>query len=234
MQLAGSDNRRLTPRIWDTDWLVLSELSEALTNEIRAQMKPGYKLVDFGCGSMPYRQVVEATGATYIGADLDDVGDIHINADGTLPLSDGSVNTVLSIQVLEHIRNLDSYCGEIHRILKKDGVLLLSTHGSWLYHPHPEDHRRWTRTGLKEDLRQRGFAVEETRAITGPLATTTLIRLTSFAFVIRKIPLIGGLLTGLCAIIMNLRAVIEEKITPVDIRRDNGCVYLVRARRVER
>ncbi|TIO04185.1 MAG: hypothetical protein E5X93_31095 [Mesorhizobium sp.] len=116
-------------------------------------------------------------------------------------------------------------------MLRDDGVLLLSTHGSWLYHPHPEDHRRWTRTGLVVDLADRGLEVEEVHAIAGPLATTTLIRLTGFAFFLRRLPIIGAILASLLALLMNLRAQLEDRLTPAQIRDDNACVFLVRARK---
>ena len=78
------------------------------------------------------------------------------SADGFVPVADqdviGAALAVLSAQVLEHVADLDAYCAEIRRLLREDGTLLLSTHGNWLYHPHPEDHRRWTRTGLALDL----------------------------------------------------------------------------------
>jgi hypothetical protein len=67
--------------------------------------------------------------------------------------------------------------------------------------------------------------------IVGPLATTTLIRLTGFAFVLRKLPIVGSALAKLLAVIMNLRALAEDAVTPDNLRRDNACVYLVRARK---
>ena len=111
----------------------------------------------------------------------------------------------------DHVRDLDAYCAEIRRLLNDDGLLLLSTHGTWLYHPHPEDHRRWTRTGLISDLTDRGFVVEEVDALVGPLATTTIIRLTGFAFFIRRLPLIGGVLASGLAVMMNLRAMSRRR-----------------------
>ncbi len=232
MQADRDHNRRVAPRISDTDWLVLKDLSAALQREVATQLTPGTRLVDFGCGAMPYRAMIEAQGIEYIGADLDDSADLRIGADGRMPLADGSVDAVLSVQVLEHVRDLDGYCAEIRRVIAPGGTVLLSTHGNWLYHPHPEDHRRWTRTGLEEDLRQRGLAVQAMHPITGPLATTTLIRLTSYAYVLRKIPLIGKPLAGLLAVVMNLRAIAEDRITPAQVRRDNSCVYLARLTRM--
>lgn len=222
---------RLRPRIWHTDWMILRALAQTIRANVAAVLKPGALLVDLGCGQMPYRQIIEEKGVVYRGADLDDSADLRIGPDGRVAIADATCDAVLSVQVLEHVRDLDRYCGEIGRLLRDDGTLFLSTHGTWLYHPHPEDHRRWTRTGLIHDLEQRGFAVDHVEALIGPLATTTLLRLTGYAYVLRKIPLVGGLCAGILAIVMNVRAVVEDKVTPPAIRNDNACVYWVKARK---
>jgi len=116
-------------------------------------------------------------------------------------------------------------------LLRDDGILLLSTHGTWLYHPHPGDYRRWTRPGLIDELGRRGLAVERTISLVGPLATTTLIRLTGFAFMLRRVPLVGWFLAGVLTVLMNLRAMVEDKVTPRSYRDDNACVYFVTARK---
>lgn len=220
--------RRLRPRVWDTDWLVLRELSRSLGSLIGTKVRPGDVVLDFGCGSMPYRSLVENAGASYLGADFGADGAVRIGPDGRLPLPDGSVDVVISVQVLEHVRDLDTYFAEIARVLKRDGVLILSTHGTWLYHPHPEDHRRWTRTGLTHDIETRGFAVEAITSIVGPLATTTLIRLAGYAYILRRLPVVGRGTAALLTATMNIRGWLEDRITPASIREDNGCVYLTR------
>jgi SAM-dependent methyltransferase len=221
--------RRRAPRIWDTDWMVLRQLASGIEAQTRDHVAAGSTFVDMGCGAMPYREMIAGLGVSYIGADVAGDVDILIDAQGKLAMRDGSADAILSVQVLEHVRDLDAYCAEICRLLKPDGTLLLSTHGAWLYHPHPEDHRRWTRTGLEHDLATRGLEVQSLEPMVGPLATTTLIRLTGFAFVVRKIPLIGRMLAGFLAVVMNFRALVEDAITPAGMRLDNACVYLVRA-----
>jgi SAM-dependent methyltransferase len=226
--------RRVAPRLWDTDWLQLRPLARLLRAQAQAHVAPGAVLVDLGCGAMPYAGMMRDLGLDYRGADIDtdaaQKGKLPIGADGRVPLPDHAADAVMSVQVLEHVADLDAYCAEIRRLLRPDGVLLLSTHGSWFYHPHPEDHRRWTRTGLRLDLETRGLVVEEMVSICGPLATTTMIRLTAFAFVLRRLPLVGPLIAGLLAIVMNLRGVAEDAATPPVMRDDNACIYLLRAR----
>lgn len=223
---------RAVPRIWDTDYMVLRALAKLLQEQAALHVRPHSLMVDLGCGDMPYIDMMREMKIDYCGADIDGGGSLKIDHHGRVPLADGTAGAVLSVQVLEHVRDLDVYCAEIRRLLRDDGVLLLSTHGTWLYHPHPEDHRRWTRTGLVADLTDRGFVVDDVYALVGPLATTTLIRLTGFAFFLRRIPIVGKGLASAMAVMMNLRAMLEDCLTPAQIRYDNACVFLVRARKV--
>jgi SAM-dependent methyltransferase len=224
-------DRRAQPRIWNTDWLILRGLTGVLSDQIEQRLPRGAQLVDLGCGAMPYRAMMLHAGVRYLGADIDGKGELLIDRNGQVPLDSASSDAILSIQVLEHVPDLDAYCAEIRRLLRDDGMLLLSTHGTWLYHPHPGDYRRWTRSGLADELGRRGLKVEETISVVGPLATTTLIRLTGFAFVLRQLPLAGPFLAGVLAVLMNLRAMLEDKVTPRSFRDDNACVYFVTARK---
>ena len=223
--------RRLQPRLWDTDWLVLRGMRRAIDDLAGRIASPGKVALDFGCGAKPYAQLFTARGVTYIGADLNAAHDVQVRADGTLSAADRSANLVVSFQVLEHVRDIDTYLQEAGRVLRDDGLMLLSTHGTWLYHPHPEDHRRWTREGLIAELGQRQFEVTDCVAIVGPLAWTTMVRLTCIAVALRRLPLIGSSLAAAIAIVMNLKASAEDWITPAWVTKDNACVYVTLSRR---
>jgi SAM-dependent methyltransferase len=222
--------RRSQPRPIDSDWLLLRDLRAAIVGMLGRLACQGGVALDFGCGSKPYEQLFTAAGMRYRGADFGGAADVGIDPAGWLEAADRSSDLVLSFQVLEHVRNLALYLSEAHRVLRTDGALLLSTHGTWLYHPHPEDHRRWTRSGLIAELSNHGFEVVECIPIVGPLAWTTIIRLTCAKFALDRIPVLGPLLGGLLALLMNLRALLEDAITPGWVKRDNACVYLVLAK----
>lgn len=223
--------RRLQPRLWDTDWLVLRGMRTAIEDLADRIASPGKIALDFGCGAKPYAQLFTARGATYIGAELGNTHDVQIRADGTLAAADRSADLVVSFQVLEHVRDIDTYLQEAERVLRDDGLLLLSTHGTWLYHPHPEDHHRWTREGLIAELELRRFEVTDCIPVVGPLAWTTMVRLTCFAVALRRLPLIGRSLAGAIAVVMNLKASAEDWITPAWVTKDNACVYVTLSRR---
>jgi SAM-dependent methyltransferase len=222
--------RRGRPRLVDTDWLVLRGLRAGIERLSEQFACLGMTALDFGCGTQPYRPLFEDRGVSYRGADFGGAAEHAISPDGQVTAPNASADLVLSFQVLEHVGHLDIYLAEIRRLLKADGRLILSTHGTWLYHPHPEDHRRWTREGLIAELAAHGLRTERCDAVVGPLAWTTLIRLTSFAYVLRKLPLIGSPMAMLVAVIMNARAWVEDKLTPESIRANNACVYLLTAR----
>jgi SAM-dependent methyltransferase len=222
--------RRLSPRMVDADWLVM----RGMAREIRALAvglgKPGAVVLDFGCGNMPYKPLFEAAGCRYLGADFEGAPDFHIDAAGHIDAPDATADIVVSFQVLEHVRDLDTYFAEARRVLKPGGAMVLSTHGVWLYHPHPEDHHRWTREGLVTKIEANGFTVDDCRPVLGPLAWTTVLRLTCFRFALNKAPLIGAPLGYLLSMLMNLRALIEDAVTPAWVTADNACVYVTASR----
>jgi SAM-dependent methyltransferase len=225
---AECPERRLHPRIFDTDWLILREMRAAVGALAESVVRPGATAIDFGCGSQPYRSLFEASGAIYKGADLE--GAKLTITEGRVDAPDAEADLVVSFQVLEHVADVGAYLREAGRLLKDDGRLILSTHGNWLYHPHPEDHRRWTREGLLAEIASHGFYTIECIPLLGPLAWTTLLRLTLGYHGLRRIPCVGAVLARALAISMNLRGYFENLVTPGWVTRDNACVYVVLAR----
>jgi SAM-dependent methyltransferase len=222
--------RRFNPRLIDTDWLVLRDLRTAIAALASRVARKGATALDFGCGSKPYEAIFTAAGVRYLGADFDGRGDLAVDAAGHLKVQNQSADLVLSFQVLEHVRDLRTYFAEARRVLRPDGSLILSTHGTWLFHPHPEDHRRWTRQGLCAEIADHGFEVIDCVPVVGPLAWTTIVRLTCACYALRRIPLVGRTMSRLLALVMNARAWLEDIITPDWVKNDNACVYLVLAR----
>lgn len=222
---------RANPAWWNHQRCPLMRLRRQIDAELAA-LGPasGDMIVDMGCGDMPYRSLFESRGARYLGCDLDPAAPVRIIPGQPLALEDGCARLVVSFQVLEHVRDISWYLEECRRLLRPDGRLLLSTHGTWLYHPHPTDFRRWTREGLAADIEAGGFAVERITGLVGPLAWTTLFRLLGYRDVLRRVPIVGQMLTPVLATIMNVRMEFEEAITPASIRQANACIYVLVAR----
>jgi SAM-dependent methyltransferase len=230
---------RLSPSIFRHDAYTLSKLARhvaSIAQQLRAgtgSLHAGGTVVDFGAGDAPYRTLFEADGVRYIACDLDASAEVQFKAGEPVPLANGVARVVVSFQVLEHVWDLDAYLGEAKRLMADDGVLVLSTHGTWLYHPHPTDFRRWTRDGLVAELTTRGFIVDDITGLVGPLAWTTQFRALGFHHLLVSIPLIGGLLAGAIAAILNTRMAIEDRLTPVHWVQTNAAVYVLVARKSE-
>lgn len=165
---------RLNPERGHNFYLHLRDLLTAL-KEI-AHLPHG-TLLDFGCGAAPYRSLFPHV--TYRRADYTPSGDLDyvVGEDQTISAADASFDTILSTQVLEHLRVPSVYLSECFRLLKPGGILLLSTHGLFEEHGCPFDFRRWTAEGLKIELIEAGFQLLQLKKLTtGPRAAGFLFR----------------------------------------------------------
>jgi SAM-dependent methyltransferase len=134
---------------------------------------PESRMLDFGCGNMPYRPLFEKFVGQYIGCDLmgNEQAECILEKPDCIPFADGSAAIVLSTSVLEHVVDPASYLTECHRVLADNGLLILSTHGVWRYHPDPLDLWRWTSEGLRRVIQKSGFSILHFRGVLGPGAT---------------------------------------------------------------
>jgi SAM-dependent methyltransferase len=236
MDSAEDAKRRLNPRPWDHDYVIMRQMADAYTSLIGRHLGGARNLtvVDYGCGPMPYRPLFAQVAGQYIGADLSDNPDatVVLREDGGLPLENDSVDVIVSSQVLEHVLDVKQYLGECMRVLRKGGVLLLSTHGMWIYHPHPTDVRRWTRWGLRYDVEQSGFRVLEDVACVGPLAYATQLQVLLVKGLLLKGGVVGKALSLPVTLVGQGLMWLQDRITPAWVTNDNASVYVVVARKV--
>lgn len=140
------------PKIYDRHYLVSNELNNQLQATINNKLKNKTKLkvLDVGCGAKPYFPFFKEKAEMYIGVDMDST----LNADivcvaENLPFKDENFDAIISTQVLEHVDDPKKVIEELHRVLRRGGLLILSTHGIWFKHA-PQDYWRWTDIGLKK------------------------------------------------------------------------------------
>ncbi|MDC0549769.1 class I SAM-dependent methyltransferase [Alphaproteobacteria bacterium] len=121
------------------------------------------RLLDIGCGTKPFEFMFNVD--EYIGLEIDDKGrQNHTHADilydgEVIPLEDKSFDSVFSSEVLEHVFNPDTFLKETNRVMKLDGLFLLSTPFFWEEHAQPYDYARYTSFGLRYILEKNGFEV---------------------------------------------------------------------------
>lgn len=123
-------------------------------------------LLDVGCGSKPYRSLFKVD--KYIGLDIENEGHNHdyeevdMFYDGiTFPFDDKIFDNVICNQVLEHVFNPDKFLKEINRVLRKDGLFLLTVPFLWDEHEKPFDFARYSSFGLKHILNENGFEIQQ-------------------------------------------------------------------------
>lgn len=168
-------NNRLNPTYFSTRYVHLTKLRNQTLIAIK-DLTVGNNnqiLVDFGCGNMPYRSIIEPMVGKYLGVDLDmnDSAEHHIGFDSKTTLSDNYCDIVLSNQVLEHVDSPEGYLKEALRILKPGGTAIITTHGYWFYHPTPNDYWRWTSAGLRKIVIEAGFNIYSFFGIMGLAAS---------------------------------------------------------------
>jgi SAM-dependent methyltransferase len=83
---------------------------------------------------------------------------------GGLPFADGSFETVLCTQVIEHLAEPGAALGEIARVLAPGGRLILTAPQQWFLHEEPFDFYRFTRFGLQHLCARAGLAAVEVRS----------------------------------------------------------------------
>ncbi|MCS6860519.1 MAG: class I SAM-dependent methyltransferase [Abditibacteriales bacterium] len=128
-------------------------------------------LLDVGCGHQPYRQFFEDKVESYIGLDFPsgremlipspaDVALPDVYADAhRLPVRDAAIDTLLCLEVLEHLSEPAQALGECFRVLRPDGHLILTVPFCFHVHGAPHDFRRYTEYGLRHLMERAGFQV---------------------------------------------------------------------------
>jgi len=125
--------------------------------------------LDVGSGECPYKALAERYASRLFLMDHNSQpikislrGDVH-----HIPLKESGLDTVLCFQVLEHVANPFISIGEISRVLKPGGTLLLSVPHLSRLHELPHDYYRYTEYGLRELARTGGFEVLELEPVGG-------------------------------------------------------------------
>lgn len=74
----------------------------------------------------------------------DVIGDIR-----SLPFDEGSFDTIICTEVLEHVPEPEKAVNELYRVLSKNGKLVLTTRFVYPLHDAPHDYYRYTKYSLR-------------------------------------------------------------------------------------
>ena len=156
--------------IWLNPFFIIRSALFRSIREFAPRVGTG-RLLDFGCGAKPYRNLFRVT--EYIGVDMENPGHPHLTEDvdvfydgRTLPFPDASFDALLCSEVIEHVFEPDDTLREIARVLKPGAMGIFSTPFVWNEHEMPFDYGRYSAFGLRHLLEKHGFEVIETTRTT--------------------------------------------------------------------
>jgi SAM-dependent methyltransferase len=135
------------------------------------------RLLDLGCGERPYEELFAPHITGYVGLEYPPVADnLHPEIWGkielirgivdvwgdarNLPFRDGSFDTALALEVLEHVTDPCACLAEVARVLRPGGALLLTVPLFAPLHQWPFDYYRYTPRGAEAILQRAGFRIE--------------------------------------------------------------------------
>lgn len=123
------------------------------------------RLLDLGCGQVPLYGAYRCHATEVVCVDwentphksehLDHVCDLG----GTLPFPDGSFDTVILSDVLEHIAEPGALWREMARVTADKGIVMLNTPFFYQLHEVPHDYYRYTEFALRRFAGLAGFRV---------------------------------------------------------------------------
>ncbi len=150
-----------------------------------------FRLLDVGCGEMPYLPLFEPHVREIVGLDTWDNPRASLRGPiEAIPAPDASFDVVLCAQVLEHVDDPAQGVGELARVTRPGGRVLLSTHGTFVYHPNPVDLWRWTGAGLERLFSENGeWASVTVSAGSGTASSLAMLNAIYLEHVLRRTPL---------------------------------------------
>jgi SAM-dependent methyltransferase len=119
-----------------------------LIKEYLARLSDDAIVVNVGCALV--RRFEDDTPGRYLATDLRVLDNVDFSSDATrLPLADGSVDMLISLEMLEHVPDPSAVVRELARVLKPGGTVLLSVPSAVPRHDH-HDFWRFTAQGLQQ------------------------------------------------------------------------------------
>jgi len=130
------------------------------------------RMLDIGCGSKPYADMMRPFVAEHIGVDhIDSLHDIqNIDLVGTaydIPVEAEHFDCAICTSVLEHLEEPEQALRECLRVLKVGGVAIYTIPFIWHVHEEPRDFYRFSKYGIEYLFNKVGFELAELKALSG-------------------------------------------------------------------
>ena len=151
------------PRAW-RDAADPAFIAVTLIERSIARLAPelGGELLDVGCGQRPYASYFTHAKRQQACDFAAKRGPVDFECPAhRVPLPDGSLDSILCTELLEHVPDPAAVWREFHRLLRPGGKVLLTTPMYWPGHEEPRDFYRYPEFGLRHLAEQAGFEVRK-------------------------------------------------------------------------
>lgn len=142
-------------------------IRSAILNSLKKVMNRfSGRLLDVGCGKMPYKDLIMKGTAVqeYVGLDLesailyDSKSTPNFRWDGkNMPFEGEVFDCAIATEVLEHCPDPEMVLKEISRVLRTGGYFFFTVPFLWNLHEVPHDEYRYTPFSLERHLKNSGF-----------------------------------------------------------------------------
>lgn len=138
----------------------MHSLARRLMNDALSKIAFRGDVLDLGGSKKSdYMELVKktATSIQVINLDTETAPDIFSDLEQPLPCKDHAFDTVIVLNVLEHIYNYRQLLQEAYRVLRPQGEIIIFVPFLLQVHPSPNDFFRYTRETLERLLVEQGF-----------------------------------------------------------------------------
>lgn len=169
-----------------------------------------------------YRDLFDCNTFTCLDVYAGDNIDIVASADD-IPLPDESKDSILSTQMLEHVKFPEKCVMEMYRVLKKGGYAVITAPQWNELHDEPTDYWRFTKYGLIELFERNGFKVVDYQQRGGFFSNSAqmTIRYLTDSMNLYKRELLGKIFSRLFQV-MGSFAIFLDKVNPSTANRKHA------------
>lgn len=86
--------------------------------------------------------------------------DIVLDAANMNQIESETIDVINAIELFEHVEEIEKALNECQRVLKKEGILIISAPFLWQIHADPFDFQRWTSIKWRAELKKNNFKIE--------------------------------------------------------------------------
>ena len=209
-QVQREAQERLHPPLRNPSYLVLSRRRKIFSTWLQSAGLVNPAVLDVGGRIQPYRPLLRGNVKNYVAVDLAQSPLVDVRASASaLPFASDTFDLVFCTQVLEYLPDPSVAAREIHRVLKPDGIALLSF-ASFYPRAVEEEHWRFLPSGMRFVLEpfRRIEIVSEGTSISG-FFRASCVCFTMFA----RVSWLRKVVTSTIVPVLNLSADLLERVS---------------------